>query len=229
MISSVGQSPTETLVLGRRHGITKRPSAVPGQPYKVELVADWRALPPVMMEIGPVLHVDDVVAGKMSALFTRAQPRDFLDVDAAVVTGRYTQEQLLELAEQADAGFDRRILALLSVLERYPDRRFVAYGIDPVGIAAMREHFARRREQLVADEGSRGSGDLLVDQQVQPVACSGIARLHQRQPYHTRGRGLCPHPAAELRHHVRIARVAATLRGRLVAYANTGDPPGRTG
>jgi hypothetical protein len=39
--------------------------------YKVELAANWRALPPVMMDVGPVLHLDDVVAGKMSALFTR--------------------------------------------------------------------------------------------------------------------------------------------------------------
>jgi hypothetical protein len=128
--------------------------AVPDQPHKVELAANWRALPPVMMDIGPVLHIDDVVAGKMSALFTRAEPRDFLDVDAAVLTGRYTREQLLELAEQADAGFDRRILAdLFSMLQRYPDRRFAAYGADPEQIAAMRDRFARWREQLLADEG----------------------------------------------------------------------------
>ncbi|GIG91871.1 hypothetical protein Pen02_68070 [Plantactinospora endophytica] len=44
----------------------------PAQPYKVELAANWRALPPVMMDVGPVLHADDVVAGKMSALYTRA-------------------------------------------------------------------------------------------------------------------------------------------------------------
>lgn len=126
--------------------------ATPDRPYKVELAANWRSLPPVMMDIGPVLHVDDVVAGKMSALFTRAEPRDFLDVDAALVTGRYTREQLLELAEQADAGFDRRVLAdLLAMLGRYPDRRFAAYGVDPARIAAMRERFAQWREQLLAD------------------------------------------------------------------------------
>jgi hypothetical protein len=50
--------------------------AKPGDTYKVELAANWRALPPVAMAIGPVLHADDVVAGKMSALFTRAEPRD---------------------------------------------------------------------------------------------------------------------------------------------------------
>jgi hypothetical protein len=71
--------------------------AVPDRPYKVELAANWRYLAPVMMDIGPVLHIDDVVAGKMSALFTRAKPRDFLDVDAALVTGRYTREQWRDL------------------------------------------------------------------------------------------------------------------------------------
>jgi hypothetical protein len=127
--------------------------AVPDQPYKVELAANWRALPPVMMDIGPVLHVDDVVAGKMCALFTRAEPRDFLDIDAALLAGRYTREQLLELAEQADAGFDRRVLAdLFAMLERYPDRRFAAYGAGSARITAVRERFAQWRKQLLADE-----------------------------------------------------------------------------
>jgi hypothetical protein len=88
----------------------------------------------------------------MSALFTRAEPRDFLDVDAAVATGRYTRERLLELAESADAGFDRRLFAdLLSMLRRYPDRRFAAYDATPEHIAAMRERFAKWRDQLLAD------------------------------------------------------------------------------
>ncbi|MEO3748605.1 nucleotidyl transferase AbiEii/AbiGii toxin family protein [Plantactinospora sp. B5E13] len=105
------------------------------------------------MDIDPVLHADDVVAGKMSALFTRAEPRDFLDIDAALQTGRYTREQLLELAEQADSGFDRKILAdLFAMLQRYPDRRFAAYGTNPQHIAAMRERFAHWREQLLADQ-----------------------------------------------------------------------------
>lgn len=125
--------------------------ATPERPYKVELAANWRARPPVTMDIGPVLHVNDVVAGKMSALFTRAEPRDFLDVDAALTTGRYTREQLLALAEQADAGFDRRVLAdLFVMLQRYPDRRFAAYGAEPGQIQAMRERFARWREELLS-------------------------------------------------------------------------------
>jgi hypothetical protein len=52
--------------------------------HRVELVANWRLQPPVQMDVGPVLHPDDVMAGKMDALYNRAAARDFLDIDAAV-------------------------------------------------------------------------------------------------------------------------------------------------
>lgn len=88
------------------------------------------------MDIGPVLHADDVVAGKMSALFTRAEPRDFLDVDAALRTGRYTREQLLKLAERADAGFDRKILAPASTADYARNQSVTAAAHDmPCAIA----------------------------------------------------------------------------------------------
>jgi len=74
---------------------------VAGTAEKVELSAEWRAHDPVQLGIGPVLHADDAVANKVCALFGRALPRDFLDVDAAITSGRYTREQLLELAAAA--------------------------------------------------------------------------------------------------------------------------------
>ncbi|GAA2661924.1 hypothetical protein Adu01nite_94650 [Paractinoplanes durhamensis] len=78
---------------------------------KVELGVDWRANEPILMAVGPVLHPDDAVANKMSALYGRAFARDFVDIDAALRLGRYTHEALLRLAERADRGFDRRIFA----------------------------------------------------------------------------------------------------------------------
>ncbi|GAB3867277.1 hypothetical protein GCM10027610_121330 [Dactylosporangium cerinum] len=69
------------------------------EPHRVELVANWRSQPPVQMDIGPVLHADDVMAGKVDALYNRAAARDFLDIDAAITSERYTLEQLCELAE----------------------------------------------------------------------------------------------------------------------------------
>jgi hypothetical protein len=114
----------------------------PGSPddqHRVELVANWRAQPPVQMGIGPVLHPDDVMAGKMDALYNRAAARDFLDVDAAITSGRYTLDQLCDLAHQADAGFDRRLFAaMLARIDRLDDEDFTEYDVGAEYIAALR-------------------------------------------------------------------------------------------
>ncbi|WP_234337116.1 hypothetical protein [Streptomyces xylophagus] len=47
----------------------------------MELVAEFLRHAPVPSELGPVLHRDDVAAGKTGALFTRAEVRDSIDVD----------------------------------------------------------------------------------------------------------------------------------------------------
>jgi predicted nucleotidyltransferase component of viral defense system len=50
----------------------------------------------VILEIGPVLHPDDLAADKVLALWGRARPRDFFDVAALIE--RYGTDQLLTLA-----------------------------------------------------------------------------------------------------------------------------------
>jgi hypothetical protein len=122
---------------------------------KIELSVDWRAHDPVQLAIGPVLHADDAVANKVCALFGRALPRDFLDVDAAIMSGRYTREQLLGLAAEADHGFDRLLFAdALGALTQITDAAFAEYRTDPGMIADMRHRFAQwRRELLAADPG----------------------------------------------------------------------------
>ena len=44
---------------------------------KVELGVDWRKNEPILLAVGPVLHVDDAVANKICALFGRAEVRDY--------------------------------------------------------------------------------------------------------------------------------------------------------
>ena len=122
-----------------------------GTEEKVELSVDWRAHDPVQLAIGPVLHADDAVANKVCALFGRALPRDFLDVDAAVMSGRYTREQLLDLAADADHGFDRLLFAdALGALTQITDAAFAEYRTDPAMIADMRHRFAQWRRELLA-------------------------------------------------------------------------------
>jgi hypothetical protein len=117
--------------------------------------ANWRAQPPVQMDIGPVLHPDDVMAGKMDALYNRTAARDFLDVDAAITSGRYTLDQLCDLAHDADAGFDRQLFAAMlgriGRIDRLDDEDFTAYGVGPEHVAALRQRVKDWRASLVHD------------------------------------------------------------------------------
>ena len=66
---------------------------------RLQLVRFDRRRSPLMMEIGPVLHIDDVVGSKVAAMATRAEPRDFIDV--AAVLGSRSPQRLGALALQA--------------------------------------------------------------------------------------------------------------------------------
>lgn len=50
-------------------------------PLSVDLAIDWRAHTPVRLDIGPVLTLEDAIGNKLSALYSRSYPRDYLDVD----------------------------------------------------------------------------------------------------------------------------------------------------
>lgn len=58
--------------------------------------------PPVQMEIGPVLTLDDTVGLKMRALHDRAAHRDFIDVHGATTHSGYTTADLERLAAVHD-------------------------------------------------------------------------------------------------------------------------------
>ena len=101
------------------------------------------------MDIGPVLHADDVMAGKVDALYNRAAARDFLDIDAAIGAGRYTLERLCQLAEAVDAGFDRSMFEqMLRSVRRFDDEDFAEYGVSSELVAALRLRVDGWRAQL---------------------------------------------------------------------------------
>ncbi|MFV2022579.1 nucleotidyl transferase AbiEii/AbiGii toxin family protein [Micromonospora sp. LOL_023] len=117
---------------------------------KVELGVDWRANEPILMAIGPVLHPDDAVANKMSALYGRALARDFIDIDATLQSGRYTQETLLTLAQRADRGFDRRIFAdALGQADQLDPDDFTQYGLTDPALNDLRSRFSAWRRELL--------------------------------------------------------------------------------
>jgi hypothetical protein len=109
-----------------------------GATAKVELGIDWRAHPPVMLAIGPVLHPDDAVANKVCALFSRAQARDYIDVDAVLRSGRYSSDDLLALARSHDPGFDTTVfVTALRAIRRLPAAEFTPYGLPEPDVVAL--------------------------------------------------------------------------------------------
>lgn len=67
-----------------------------GTASTLELGVDWRAYPPVLLAIGPVLHPLDAVANKVCALFGRAAVRDYIDVHGVLKDGRFSGPELLQ-------------------------------------------------------------------------------------------------------------------------------------
>ncbi|MQA24454.1 MAG: hypothetical protein GEU94_03055 [Micromonosporaceae bacterium] len=122
-----------------------------GATARVELGVDWRAYPPTMLEIGPVLHSDDAVANKACALFGRGEVRDYIDVDGILRSGRYGIPQLLQLAADHDPGFDAQMFAeALLAVRRFAPAAFEPYGLSTADVAALTERVTGYAQQVSA-------------------------------------------------------------------------------
>ncbi|WP_443074456.1 nucleotidyl transferase AbiEii/AbiGii toxin family protein [Streptomyces sp. NBC_01462] len=96
----------------------------------------WR--PPVMLDVGPVLDLDDLIGTNARALGDRGLARDAIDVHGARY--RYTIPELENLAATRPEEFDLGELHdRLESLEWIADAEFEAYGMDSAGIAELRQ------------------------------------------------------------------------------------------
>lgn len=77
-----------------------------GLKTEIDMGVDWRAHPAPVLEVGPVLHQNDVVATKTLAVFGRGYIRDLLDLDAILSSRKYSIEDLMKLAAEYDPGFE---------------------------------------------------------------------------------------------------------------------------
>jgi len=119
----------------------------------VDLARDWRQWPPVELELGPVLHLDDAVSSKVNAMVTRHLPRDFIDV--AAVLGRYSRRELIRLTLTRDPGL--RVLDFTDAareLDRLSNDTFRRYDLTDDDIDVLRQRFADwPRHEADDDEG----------------------------------------------------------------------------
>jgi hypothetical protein len=99
-----------------------------------------RTRTPVVMEIGPVMAVDDLIAWKVAALVNRAEVRDFVDVAAFLAD--HSPAELLDLARAVDPGlFEEDVAAAGHRLDSIPDRAFAGYGLDADQVTRLRSAF----------------------------------------------------------------------------------------
>ena len=111
-----------------------------GQRMMLQMAYFDRTAQPVPMDVGPVLSLEDVVGGKVCALASRAEPRDYIDTAAALK--QYSIDQVISLARRLDPGLDDRDFAdAARRLDRWGDAIFAPFGLSAADIAALRAAF----------------------------------------------------------------------------------------
>lgn len=99
---------------------------------------------PVVMPIGSVRALEDLAGDKLLALFSRAAPRDFVDVHA--LRRRYTRRSLEALAASKDLGFNVTILRdAFGVLATLPRN---AFEVDDDTFAHLTAEFREWADEL---------------------------------------------------------------------------------
>lgn len=124
----------------------------------VDMGVDWRENDPVSLEVGPVLSVEDAVGNKVSALYSRGEPRDYLDVDAIRWWGRFSDEELVSAAAERDAGFEVGMFAeQLEAVRRVTLLDVERYGVSAEQLEAIKARCVQwagdLRDHAVAGEG----------------------------------------------------------------------------
>jgi hypothetical protein len=115
-------------------------TAPDGEQMMLQMAYFDRTATPVPMDVGPVLSLEDVAGGKVCALASRAEPRDY--IDTAAVLRRYTVNDAIGLARRLDPGLDDRDFADAGRrLDRWGDSVFSPFGLDAAAVAALRAAF----------------------------------------------------------------------------------------
>jgi hypothetical protein len=109
---------------------------------RLSLACQPRAYRPVTMAIGPVVHLDDLIAWKVAAIINRREVRDY--VDTAAFLGDHDAAELITKARSVDPGLENEDVVMVGrVLDGMPDSAFARYGVaSPSAIADLRARFA---------------------------------------------------------------------------------------
>ena len=105
---------------------------------------DWRAYDAITLDIGRVLDVRDSIGSKTAALYSRYELRDYMDVAAIILDGRWTPEQVMQMGANNDPGFDRDRRRHRERRRDPPRRRPRSPGQGP---RPVRRHYAQHQAE----------------------------------------------------------------------------------
>jgi Nucleotidyl transferase AbiEii toxin, Type IV TA system len=115
-------------------------SSPSGAQMVLQLAYFDRSREPEVMEIGPVLAVEDVAGGKVCALASRVEPRDY--ADTARMLERYSPAELIRFAQRLDPGLTAPDFADAGrQLDHIDDEAFTRYNLGPSEVAIVRQRF----------------------------------------------------------------------------------------
>jgi hypothetical protein len=106
----------------------------------VELGYDYREYPPAKLDVGSVLDKRDAILNKISALYARSLPRDFIDVYNIRKSGEMSDAEILAQSYERDEGFvlEYFIIALRKI-ETLQFEDFAEYEISREQFCGIKE------------------------------------------------------------------------------------------
>jgi hypothetical protein len=120
-----------------------------GRFVEIDMGVDYREGVPAKLSIGPVLSLDDAVANKVSALYGRAEARDFIDVDAIRSSGIFTDAQLIDTARERDPGFEVSMFVIqLDRVHQLRDAQVEQYEVQPERLDSIKERIGGWADEL---------------------------------------------------------------------------------
>lgn len=116
---------------------------------EIDMGVDYRESEPVTLSVGPVLSLDDAVGNKVSALYSRAEARDYLDVDSIRRSGKFTDAELVDAAGERDLGFEvPMFIAQLDGAQKLRLEQVEFYGVDSDQLDAIKERLGQWAAEL---------------------------------------------------------------------------------